>query len=85
MVGTGVDLFDGRDEVTARDVELRRERATVLVERSLLGDGRAPERAADGDAYERARPAPELALDDRLVVHVRDVSGACARPRCRAR
>src|SRR5262249_47455478 len=67
----GLEPGDRGDEVPAGDVELRRERTAVLVERRLLGDRGAAGRTADGDAHERTRPAAELTLDDRGVVHDR--------------
>ncbi len=60
----GLDPRELGDEVRARDVELGREGSAVLVERGLLGDCGAPERAAHGNAPERARRAADLALDD---------------------
>ena len=59
----------------------------VGVERLLLDDSGRAVRAADGDAPEGARRPSELPLDDREVVHGRDVSGAGgpARRRCRGR
>ena len=58
---------DRGDEVAARHVVRRRERLAVGVVRALLGDRRPAERAADGDAAERARLAADLSRDDRAV------------------
>ena len=65
---------DRSHEVPARDVELRRERASVLVEGGLLGHGGPAEGAPDGDARKRTRPAAKLALDNCDVVHARNRS-----------
>src|SRR5438477_1402883 len=58
---------DGRDEVAAGDVVRRRERLPVGCVRLLLSHRRAAEGAADDDAAERARLAPELARDDLAI------------------
>ena len=64
----GLEPRDRRDQMRAGQVVGRRERLARLVERGLLGDRRPAERAADGDAAERARGPAELALDDRAVI-----------------
>ena len=55
------------DEVAAGDVVRRRERLAVGRVRVLLGHRRAPERAADDDAAERARLASDLLRDGGAV------------------
>ena len=56
------------DEVPAGDVVGRRKRLAGVVERRLLGYGRAAERAAHGHAPERARGPADLTLDDCTVI-----------------
>src|SRR5580765_6679631 len=58
-----------RNEMRAREPERRRERIAVLVVRRLLGDGRQTEGATRDYAAKGARPAAELAFDDRPVIH----------------
>src|SRR4051794_18863759 len=55
---------DRLHEVAARHVVRRRERHALRVVRALLGDRRPAERAAHGDAPERARLATDLARDE---------------------
>src|SRR5204862_7768954 len=63
----GLETRDRLHEIPARDVVGRGERLAVRVVWALLGDGRPAERAADGDAAERARLAADLLRDDRAV------------------
>ena len=64
-----LDARHRRDEVRTGQPEAGGERAPVLVVGLLLGDCRAAEGAADGDATKGARAATELALHDRDVIH----------------
>ena len=59
-----LEARDRGDEVAAGQLVRRRERLAGRVVRRLLGDRRAAERAADGDAAERARRPAELPGDD---------------------
>jgi hypothetical protein len=63
----GLDPRHGRDEPGARQPERRREGLARVVERRLLGDGGAPERAADDDAPKRARRPSQLSFDGAAV------------------
>jgi hypothetical protein len=70
---------DPRDEMAAREPELRRERPAVLVERRLLGHRGPAERAADDDAPEGARLAADLPRDHlAIVVHPLKLAGRSA-------
>ena len=76
----GLETRDLRDEVRAREPELRRERRAVTVERRLLGDRGPTERAAHGDAPERPRRPAELPFDDRGVIHAAEATGGLVVP-----
>ena len=65
----GLEPGDGGDQVAAGEVEGRRKGIAAAVVRRLDRYGRRAERAADGDAQERARLAAQLALDDGAVIH----------------
>ena len=64
-----LDAGERGDQMRAGQVVGRRERLAVRVVRLLLGDRGQAERAADGDAPERARSSAELARDDAAVIH----------------
>ncbi len=64
----GLEPGDRGDEVAAGDVVGGRERLARLVERCLLGYGRATERAAHDHAPKRARGPADLPLDDGAVI-----------------
>ena len=66
-----LDPCDRGDEMAAGHVVRRRERLALRVVRELLRHCGKAVGAADGDATERARSAPELPCDDRAIIHRR--------------